>query len=45
MGLGDLLPRVTEEAGLPAPPVIAVGSHDTALAVAAVPAAREASRT
>jgi len=39
--LGDLLPGVAEEAGLPAPPVIAVGGHDTALAVAAVPAAGE----
>ena len=39
--LGDLLPHVAEEAGLPPLPVIAVGGHDTALAVAAVPAARE----
>jgi rhamnulokinase len=39
--LGDLLPHVAEEAGLPSRPVIAVGGHDTALAVAAVPAARE----
>ena len=39
--LGDLLPHVAEEAGLPPRPVIAVGGHDTALAVAAVPAARE----
>lgn len=36
--LGDLLPHVAEEAGLPPRPVIAVGGHDTALAVAAVPA-------
>jgi rhamnulokinase len=40
--LGDLLPHVAEEAGLPPKrPVIAVGGHDTALAVAAVPAAGE----
>jgi rhamnulokinase len=40
--LGDLLPQVAEEAGLPPKrPVIAVGGHDTALAVAAVPAADE----
>jgi len=39
--LGGLLPHVAEEAGLPPLPVIAVGGHDTALAVAAVPAARE----
>ncbi|HEX9189085.1 MAG TPA: rhamnulokinase family protein, partial [Vicinamibacteria bacterium] len=39
--LGDLLPHVAEEAGLPPRPVIAVGGHDTALAVAAVPAASE----
>ena len=39
--LGDLLPHVAEEAGLPPRPVIAVGGHDTALAVAAVPATRE----
>jgi rhamnulokinase len=38
--LGDLLPHVAEEAGLPPKrPVVAVGGHDTALAVAAVPAA------
>jgi rhamnulokinase len=37
--IGDLLPRITTEAGLAAPvPVLAVGSHDTASAVAAVPA-------
>jgi len=37
--LGDLLPHVARDAGLPAKrPVIAVGGHDTALAVAAVPA-------
>jgi rhamnulokinase len=40
--LGDLLPHVAEDAGLPAKrPVIAVGGHDTALAVAAVPASNE----
>jgi rhamnulokinase len=38
--LGDLVPGIAEEAGLPPKrPVIAVGGHDTALAVAAVPAA------
>ena len=42
--LGDLLPHVAEEAGLPPRPVIAVGGHDTALAVAAVPAARRGLR-
>ena len=37
--IGDLLPRITAEAGLAAPvPVLAVGSHDTASAVVAVPA-------
>jgi rhamnulokinase len=37
---GTLLPRVLEETGLPGPvPVTTVGSHDTASAVAAVPAA------
>jgi len=36
--LGDLLPRLAEEAGVPRLPVVAVGGHDTALAVAAVPA-------
>ena len=37
--IGDLLPRITAGAGLAAPvPVLAVGSHDTASAVAAVPA-------
>ena len=36
--LGELRPEVAAEAGLrQAPPVIAVGSHDTASAVAAVP--------
>jgi len=40
--LGALLPHVAEETGLPATtPVVAVGSHDTASAVAAVPAAGE----
>lgn len=38
--LGPLLPHVVEATGLPAgTPVVAVGSHDTASAVAAVPAA------
>ena len=37
--LGTLLPSVVEATGLPAStPVVAVGSHDTASAVAAVPA-------
>src|SRR5215469_10137487 len=37
--IGELLPRVTTETGLAAPvPVLAVGSHDTASAGAAVPA-------
>ena len=37
--IGDLLPRITAEAGLAAPvPVLAVGSHDTASAVVGVPA-------
>jgi len=36
---GDLLPQVSADVGLPTPvPVIAVGSHDTASAVAGVPA-------
>ena len=40
--LGDLLPHVAAEARLPPKrPVIAVGGHDTALAVAAVPASNE----
>ncbi|MFJ8079230.1 rhamnulokinase family protein [Streptomyces sp. NPDC096205] len=39
---GELLPRVLEETGLTGPvPVTAVGSHDTASAVAAVPASGE----
>jgi rhamnulokinase len=37
--IGELLPQVADEAGLPRLPVIAAGGHDTALAVAAVPAA------
>jgi rhamnulokinase len=37
--LGELLPHVADETGLPRVPVIAAGGHDTALAVAAVPAA------
>jgi rhamnulokinase len=38
--LGTLLPEVVEETGLsPSTPVIAVGSHDTASSVVAVPAA------
>jgi rhamnulokinase len=36
--LGDLLPAVAEEVGVSGLPVIAPGCHDTALAVAAVPA-------
>lgn len=37
--VGELAPHVVEECGLAAPtPVVAVGSHDTASAVAAVPA-------
>ena len=37
--IGELLPRITTETGLATPvPVLAVGSHDTASAVAAVPA-------
>lgn len=36
-GLGVLLPEVAEETGLPGCNVVAVGSHDTASAVAAVP--------
>ncbi|TDD23919.1 rhamnulokinase [Kribbella turkmenica] len=40
--VGTLLPAVAEETGLPtATPVIAVGSHDTASSVVAVPAADE----
>jgi rhamnulokinase len=39
--LDELLPHVAGEAGLPPLPVVAVGGHDTALAVAAVPAAGE----
>jgi rhamnulokinase len=40
--IGTLLPAVAEETGLgPATPVIAVGSHDTASAVVAVPAEGE----
>lgn len=38
--IGPLLPEVAEQTGLPAgTPVVAVGSHDTASAVVAVPAA------
>jgi len=36
--IGSLLPHVAEDAGLPRLPVVAAGGHDTALAVAAVPA-------
>jgi rhamnulokinase len=36
--VGELLPHVAEEAGIPRVPVIAAGGHDTALAMAAVPA-------
>ncbi len=39
--LGRLLPHVAEEAGVERLPVIAVASHDTASAVAAVPAEGE----
>jgi rhamnulokinase len=40
--VGTLLPAVAEEVGLsPSTPVIAVGSHDTASSVVAVPAADE----
>jgi rhamnulokinase len=40
--VGTLLPEVADEIGLPAAtPVVAVGSHDTASAVAAVPAATD----
>ena len=39
--LGPLLPQVAEEVGLPRLPVVAVGGHDTALAVAAVPASAD----
>ncbi|MFQ9152948.1 MAG: hypothetical protein ACLR6B_17175 [Blautia sp.] len=35
--IGDLLPEVTEETGLSGVKVIAVGSHDTASAVAGAP--------
>ncbi len=35
---GELLPAISQEAGLTPLPVIAVGEHDTASAVAAVPA-------
>ncbi len=37
--LGQLQPHIAEEVGLPAVPVIAPACHDTAAAVAAVPAA------
>ena len=36
--IGKLLPEVAEECGVPAAPVIATAGHDTASAVAAVPA-------
>ena len=36
--LADVRPELIQEAGLPELPVVAVGSHDTASAVAAVPA-------
>jgi len=39
--LGTLLPEVARETGCPPIPVVAVGSHDTASAVAAVPALGE----
>jgi rhamnulokinase len=38
--IGELLPSVRHDAGLPAVPVLAVASHDTASAVAGVPADR-----
>jgi rhamnulokinase len=41
--LGPLLPSVAEEVGLPGVPVIAPASHDTASAVAAVPASQKRS--
>ncbi|WP_135550371.1 rhamnulokinase [Paenibacillus cymbidii] len=37
--VGDLLPSICEELGVPSVPVIAVAEHDTASAVVAVPAA------
>ncbi len=40
--VGTLLPEVAAELGLPSLPVVAVGSHDTASAVVAVPASPEA---
>ena len=40
-GLGNLLPGVCDETGLGETPVIAPGTHDTASAVAAVPARAE----
>lgn len=36
--VGTLTPQVQQATGLPAVPIVAVGSHDTASAVAAVPA-------
>jgi rhamnulokinase len=36
--VGELMPHVAEEVGVPRLPVIAAGGHDTALAMAAVPA-------
>jgi rhamnulokinase len=39
--LGNLLPAVAAETGCPPVPVVAVGSHDTASAVAGVPASAE----
>src|SRR6266496_4764897 len=39
--IGPLLPEVAAETGLADVPVVAVGSHDTASAVAAVPAEDE----
>jgi len=36
--VGELLPHVADEVGIPRLPVIAAGGHDTALAMAAVPA-------
>ena len=40
--LGTVLPQLAEELGIGQVPVIAVGSHDTASAVLAVPAAEDA---
>ncbi|MBN2408630.1 MAG: rhamnulokinase [Candidatus Aminicenantes bacterium] len=39
--IGDLLPAIADETGLPGTPVVAAAGHDTAAAVAAVPAQGE----